>query len=88
MSEDVHQVMGGVGMIPGTCACLSLFIPHTQLEEDVIPVLSEADAGRFADMVLAAAEDLSKHLPEACEVIDRIQKRYHEQSQALVEFTL
>ena len=64
MSEDVHQVMGGVGMIPGTCACLSLFIPHTQLEEDVIPVLSEADAGRFADMVLAAAEDLSKHLPK------------------------
>ena len=89
MSEDVHQVMGGVGMIPGTCACLSLFIPHTQLEEEMsFPVLSEADAGRFADMVLAAAEDLSKHLPEACEVIDRIQKRYHEQSQALVEFTL
>ena len=55
MSEDVHQVMGGVGMIPGTCACLSLFIPHSQLEEDVIPVLSEADAGRFANMVLGSA---------------------------------
>lgn len=88
MSENVHQVMGGVGMIPGTCACLSLFIPHAQLEEDVSPVLSEADAGRFADMVLAAAEDLAGHLPEAREAIDRIQKRYREQSEALVEFTL
>lgn len=51
-------------------------------------MLSEADAGRFADMVLAAAEDLAGHLPEAREAIDRIQKRYREQSEALVEFTL
>lgn len=88
MSEKVHQVMGGVGMIPGTCACLSLFIPHSQLERDVIPVLSEADAGKFADIVLAAAEDLHDHLPEARESIDRIQKRYLERSEALVGFDI
>lgn len=65
MSDDVHRVMGGVGMIPGTCACLSLFIPNAQLEKEVIPALSEADAGRFADVIQGAVTALLPNLDEA-----------------------
>lgn len=66
MSEDIHAVMGGVGQIPGTTACMSLFIPDEELKAAVIPVLSMADANRFADMLYEGLRELAGGLlPEA-----------------------
>lgn len=59
MSEDIHAVMGGVGQIPGTTACMSLFIPDEELKAAVIPVLSMADANRFADMLYEGLRELA-----------------------------
>ncbi|MBQ9240890.1 MAG: hypothetical protein IJ164_06080 [Duodenibacillus sp.] len=58
MSDDVHEVMGGVGMIPGTSGCLSLFIPTSELEEVVYPALSIEDTERYADVILGAVPEL------------------------------
>lgn len=70
MSENIHHIMGGVGMIPGTCACLSLFISNAELMRTVQPVLTEADAGRYADILEAAISELLPHLPEALAQVD------------------
>lgn len=83
MSESIHRVMGGVGMIPGTCGCLSLFISHSQLKEDVIPVLNEAEASRFADVVLAGTAELLPHLDEANEELIRVRERYRSENEAI-----
>mgnify|MGYP001043851624 CR=1 FL=1 len=88
MSESIHRVMGGVGMIPGTCGCLSLFISHAQLAEDVIPVLSEADASRFADVILAGVADLANHLDEANEEMERVRTHYRVANEAIRDVAL
>lgn len=58
MSTNVHQVMGGVGQIPGTTACVSLFIPNEALRLDLVPKLTDADAKRFGDLLEASLDAL------------------------------
>lgn len=72
MSDDIHAVMGGVGQIPGTTACMSLFIPDEELKTAVIPVLSTADAGRFADMLYEGLREFADGLlPEAERIVEK-----------------
>lgn len=72
MSEDIHAVMGGVGQIPGTTACMSLFIPNEELKTAVIPVLSMADADRFADMLYEGLRALADGLlPDARRFVEK-----------------
>ena len=65
MSDDIHEVMGGVGAIPGTTGCLSLFIPEAELEAAVIPSLTLEDVDRFADIVLGAVPELAAREADA-----------------------
>ena len=65
MSEAIHAVMGGVGAIPGTTGCLSLFVPNKALETDVYPTLTLEDVDRFADTILTAVGFLNERRDEA-----------------------
>ena len=65
MSDAIHAVMGGVGAIPGTTVCLSLFVPNKELETDVYPTLTLEDVDRFADTILTAVGFLNERRGEA-----------------------
>lgn len=65
MSDDIHEVMGGVGAIPGTTGCLSLFISNAEVEKTVYPALTHADVDRFADVVLNAVAILNARKADA-----------------------
>ena len=65
MSDDIHEVMGGVGAIPGTTGCLSLFISNAEVEKTVYPALTLADVDRFADVVLNAVAILNARKDDA-----------------------
>ena len=65
MSDAIHAVMGGVGAIPGTTGCLSLFVPNKALETDVYPTLTLEDVDRFADTILTAVGFLNERRDEA-----------------------
>lgn len=65
MSDDIHEVMGGVGAIPGTTGCLSLFISLEELEREVYPALTLEDAERYADVILGAVAELNARRAEA-----------------------
>lgn len=65
MSDDIHEVMGGVGGIPGTTGCLSLFVSNEELEQTVYPALSQADAERYADVILTAVPILRDRMQDA-----------------------
>ena len=65
MSDDIHEVMGGVGAIPGTTGCLSLFVPTSENDRTVYPALTLADVNRFADVVLGAVALLNERREEA-----------------------
>lgn len=65
MSDDVHELMGGVGAIPGTTGCLSLFISNREQREVIYPALTLEDADNFADVILTGVGCLEKRLEEA-----------------------
>lgn len=76
MSDDVHKVMGGVGMIPGTSAVLSLFISRDQLDKEVLPTLTLDDADRYADLIKEASLLLSGRLDAALKCRDEAMNKY------------
>ncbi len=75
MSDDIHEVMGGVGAIPGTTGCLSLFVPTADIERTVYPALTLADVNRFADVVLGAVAFLDERSEEAVEEVTAAAER-------------
>lgn len=76
MSNDVHTVMGGVGAIPGTTGCLSLFIPRTQLMQDVCPALTDEDASTYADLIARTIAILDAHLDQAQAELERVRAAF------------
>ena len=67
MSDAIHELMGGVGAIPGTTGCLSLFISDKEQQEVVYPALTGKDAQRFAQLILAGVGKLAARIEEANE---------------------
>lgn len=65
MSENIHQVMGGVGCIPGTSCVLSLFIPSAQLKKDVQPSLTLEDVDRYVDLCVSAIPLINNEIKKA-----------------------
>lgn len=70
MSDDVHEVMGGVGMIPGLCGCISLFVSRQELARTVYPALTVEDAGRYADVILKAVGIIDGGYAQALEAVE------------------
>ena len=65
MSDDLHEVMGGVGGVPGLTGCLSLFVSNAERAKTVYPILCQADADRYADVILAGVGEVYKRMDDA-----------------------
>lgn len=65
MSDDIHELMGGVGSIPGTTGCLSLFISRKELEQVIYPSLTMDDADQFAELILNGVGKVAARIDEA-----------------------
>ncbi|MCL1595969.1 hypothetical protein M3080_01085 [Parasutterella secunda] len=57
MGDNIHKIMGGVGQIPGLTACMSLFVPRSSIQRDVLPSLSMQDAHRYAEILERRCSD-------------------------------
>ena len=71
MGDDIHKIMGGVGQIPGLTACMSLFVPRSSIQSDVLPSLSMEDAHRYAEILKEGALILADRLPEAQAIVNK-----------------
>ena len=71
MGDDIHKIMGGVGQIPGLTACMSLFVPRSSIQRDVLPSLSMEDAHRYAEILKEGALILADRLPEAQAIVNK-----------------
>ena len=76
MSEDVHQVMGGVGCIPGSSCVLSLFIPDAQLKAEVLPNLTIEDTDRYSNLCVEGLKLLAKDLDSAKAHMNEVMTKY------------
>ena len=77
MSNSIHKVMGGVGCIPGTSCVLSLFIPNSQLEQEVLPTLSLDDVDRYVNLIIEGIEVLNGRKQEASVRLAEIKKQFN-----------
>ena len=69
MSDGLHEVVGGVGLIPGSAAVLSLLVPPADIERNVIPCLNARDVARYTAVIKAAVPRLHATLGEAQAVL-------------------
>ncbi len=77
MSEDIHQVMGGVGCIPGTSCVLSLFIPTAQLKRDVQPSLTLDDVDRYVDLCVRSVPLINKEISKADACLRKVKRNFN-----------
>ena len=73
MSNDWHENVGGIGMMPGTSAVLSLLVPRAEVERVVIPCLSHAETEQYTAVVCGALKRLADSLVAANEAVLRHQ---------------
>ncbi|GHV62087.1 hypothetical protein AGMMS49587_07960 [Spirochaetia bacterium] len=65
MSDRLHEIVGGVGLMPGTAAVLSLIVPKAYRDRYVFPALTEDDLPRYVNIIKTAVRELRPLLPEA-----------------------
>ena len=75
MSDRLHEIVGGVGLMPGTTAVLSLLVPPHEIERQVIPCLSDHDVARYTAVIKATLPRLHACLDSAHEILNS--KAYH-----------
>lgn len=65
MSDRLHEVIGGAGIMPGTGAVLSYIMPKAYRDDYIFPFLTEDDVLRYNALVKASILELSGVLPDA-----------------------
>ncbi len=71
MSNKLHDVVRGVGMIPGTSAVLSIFVSRGYYEHWKIPLFEEEDVERAKNIINLAMTKIVSNMDEAVELVNR-----------------
>lgn len=71
LSSRVHDVVRGVGIIPGTSAALSLLVTRSYYEHWKIPMFEPADAERAGEVIDLATEKIAMHYDAAWQNLQR-----------------
>lgn len=67
MSDRLHEVIGGTGIMPGMGAVISYVMPKAYRDEYIFPFLTEDDVMRYTAMVKKGICELNTLLPQAVE---------------------
>jgi hypothetical protein len=71
LSDKVHDVVRGVGIIPGTSAALSILVTRGYYEHWKIPMFEPADAERAGEIIDLATEKISANYDAAWQNLQR-----------------
>jgi len=71
MSDRLHEVVSGTGIMPGTGAVLSCVVPQAYRDHYVLPFLTEEDLMRYVAVVKGAVACLHRELPAAKAHLER-----------------
>ncbi|MPL67986.1 hypothetical protein SDC9_13690 [bioreactor metagenome] len=67
MSNKLHEIIGGIGMIPGTGAVLSSVIPRQYHEDFVVPFATQDDVNNYVAITKKSVRQIYQVLPQALE---------------------
>ncbi len=65
MSDRLHEIVGGTGIMPGMGAVLSYVMPQAYRDRYVFPFLTEEDLARYVAIIKKAVAVLRPELPAA-----------------------
>ena len=65
MSDRLHEVIGGTGIMPGMGAVVSFVMPKSYRDAYIFPFLTEDDVMRYTALIKASVRELNGMLPEA-----------------------
>jgi hypothetical protein len=71
LSNRLHDVVRGAGMIPGTSAVLSILVTQRYLDHWKIPLFEPQDADGTSDIVRLAIDKLAENYDAAVEELER-----------------
>jgi len=71
LSDRVHDVVRGAGMIPGTAATLSMLVTKSYYEHWKIPQFEPADAERAGNIISLALRKIAQNYESAWENLER-----------------
>jgi len=84
LSDRVHDLVRGAGLIPGTAAVLSLLVSRSYYEHWKIPLFEPDDAERASNIVALAIEKIAGDYEAALENLERDYVDLERLSQALL----
>ncbi|UMZ72952.1 hypothetical protein [Natranaerofaba carboxydovora] len=65
MSDKLNDVVGGIGLLPGTSAVYSLVVSEEYYNENIIPSLTDQDVDIFTDLATNSVKKLYNDLEKA-----------------------
>ncbi len=71
MSDRLHEVIGGTGIMPGMGAVMNYIVPKSYRDAYIFPFLTEDDIMRYTALVKAGVVALNAVLPQAVEHLHR-----------------
>ncbi|OWZ84338.1 hypothetical protein CDO51_03485 [Natranaerobius trueperi] len=65
MSDRLHSILGGVGLLPATSAVYNLVVTENYFKENIMPVITDTDLKLFEKIAVKSINELSKNLDKA-----------------------
>jgi hypothetical protein len=72
MSNGLHELVAGPGVMPGTAAVLSMLVPKGYIDVHVQPYLSESDVRDYVNLLKAAVSMIKDRLPDAMKQLEKL----------------
>ncbi|WDP88194.1 MAG: hypothetical protein HUN05_22455 [Desulfobacter sp.] len=79
MTEELHEIVAGGGLIPGTAAVLSMAVDKLYIKQNVIPEFTKKDCSNYISIVVNAIKILSENIEKAKGYLSR-KKEYNKDS--------
>jgi len=71
MTEELHEIAAGGGLIPGTAAVLSMAVNKSYIKQNVIPEFAKKDCSNYISIIVNAIKILSQNIEKATGYINR-----------------
>ena len=65
MSNDIHEQIGGAGMLPKTAAVINLVTCDAYHAENPIPYMTDVTVAQYVDLTIETMKILAKSATEA-----------------------
>ena len=71
MTNDLHEIVAGGGLVPGLAAVLSIVVSQTYIDDHHIPEMTSDDVDSYLDIIVEAIEFMADDYQSIAKYIER-----------------